>query len=98
MEVKLKSYMESRKLSSKQLAEMVGISLRSMQYTLGHVRCPNLLEMERYAQIFGVYIEDLYVSPYSRYYNENGGKNPIKLQNSANFCVFEPTPLKSEEK
>lgn len=56
--------MVEKKMKPKQLAELVGMSERSLYYIFEDKKCPTMLEMERFAAVLDVGIEDLYDSPY----------------------------------
>lgn len=96
--IKIRVLAEERKIGATRLAKLTGMSRSTLYNIYENKKCPTLEEMERFARILGVYIEDLYESPYSRYYNEKAEEKPIELQNCPNFWTNEPNPLKSEEK
>ena len=56
--------MEERKMKPATLAEYVGISKRTLYNIYEGKKCPTMCEMERFAAVLGVGIEDLYDSPY----------------------------------
>ena len=95
--IKIRILAEERKIGATRLAELTGMSRSTIYNIYENKKCPTLAEMERFARIFGVYMEDLYESPYSRYYNEKVGEKAIELQNRPDFWTNEPNPLKSEK-
>lgn len=58
--------MEKRKMKPKQLAEMVGMSERTLYNIFEGRKCPTLCEMALFAKALDVGIEDLYDSEYKR--------------------------------
>ena len=60
----IKGMMEERHMKTAQLAELMGMSERTLYYMFEGRRCPTICELERFAAIFDVGIEDLYDSPY----------------------------------
>ena len=53
-------------MKPQQLADMMGMSMRSLYYIFEGKKCPTICELERFAQIFNVGIEDLYESEYKK--------------------------------
>lgn len=64
LEIYIRIIMEKKRIKPKKLARMVGMSERSLYYIFEHKKCPTMLEMERFAIVLGVGIEDLYDSPF----------------------------------
>ena len=55
--------MEERHMKPKQLAELVGMSERSLYYIFERRKCPTLCELALFAVALDVGIEDLYDCP-----------------------------------
>lgn len=68
--IKIRVLAEERKIGATKLAQLTGMSRSTIYNIYESKKCPTLAELERFANALGVYIEDLYESSYSRYYNE----------------------------
>lgn len=66
MKLYIRLIMLEKKMKPKQLAELMGMSVRTLYYIFESKRCPTICEMECFAVIFDVGIEDLYDSPYKK--------------------------------
>ena len=66
MELYIWTMMRERNIKPKQLAELMGISVRKLYYIYEGKRSPTLAELTMMAIIFDVGIEDLYDSPYKQ--------------------------------
>ncbi len=64
MYLKIRLIMVEKKMKPKELAERVGMSVRSLYYIFEDKKCPDMMEMERFAAALDVGIEDLYDSTY----------------------------------
>ena len=66
VKINVRIIMLEKKMKPQQLADMMGMSMRSLYYIFEGKKCPTICELERFAQIFDVGIEDLYESEYKK--------------------------------